>query len=123
MDNSEPDTLTEKDIIEVAKRKDSANHPIRANGKFRDLPNSADALADAQRLWLHHPAFPLPPQRRTRAQPQEGRALSVRRDVAHVLSGYAACHVGRFTDTEKRRPEALGPQAARRNAPQPKLGA
>src|SRR3954467_12228056 len=58
MDNSEPNTLTEKDIVEVAKREYRADDPTRANRKFRDLHNGKDALTDIQRLRLHHLALP-----------------------------------------------------------------
>jgi len=66
MDDSESNALTEKDIVEVAERKDPVDDPMHADGKTHDGHNSTDTLADVQRLWLHHPAFTSPPQRYAR---------------------------------------------------------
>jgi hypothetical protein len=56
MDDSESNTRTEIDFVEVAERKDCADDPLRASGKFRDGHNGTNVLTDVQRLWLHRPA-------------------------------------------------------------------
>ena len=98
MDDSESNTLIEKDIVEVAERKDRADDPMHADGKFRNVPNGTDALTNVQRLWLQHPVFPTPPQRRARARPQDGCAVSVRLKLVPVLSGLIDYRVGESPD-------------------------
>ena len=61
MDDSESNALTEKDIVEVAERKDRADDPLHADRKLRDVHDGTDALTDVQRLWLCHLAFPPAP--------------------------------------------------------------
>jgi hypothetical protein len=58
MDDSKANTPIEKDIVEVAKRKDCTDDPMHADGKFRDVRNGTDAITNIQRLWLHHPISP-----------------------------------------------------------------
>ena len=46
MDDAEANPLREKDIVEVAERKDCADDPMHADGKLRDVHNGTDALTD-----------------------------------------------------------------------------
>ena len=62
MDDSKSNTLTEKDIVEVAERKNRADDPLHADREIHDWHNGTDALANVQWLWLHHPRFPSPPR-------------------------------------------------------------
>jgi hypothetical protein len=87
MDDTKPNTLTEKDIVVVAQRKDPADDPVHADWEFRDWYNGPDTLTDVQRRWLHHDAFSSPPQRRARARPQDGCTVSLRPAMPLVLSG------------------------------------
>jgi hypothetical protein len=94
MDDSESNTRTEIDFVEVAERKDRADDPMHASGKFRDGHNGTNVLTDVQRLWLHHPASSSLPRHGRIPIPKIGTPLVYTasrymscRDVITVMSG------------------------------------
>ena len=94
MDDSESNTRTEIDFVEVAERKDRPDDPMHASGKFRDGHNGTNVLTDVQRLWLHHPASSSLPRHGRIPIPKIGTPLVYSasrlmscRDMTTVMSG------------------------------------
>ena len=85
MDNSESNTRTEIDFVEVAERKDRADDTMRASGKFRDGHNGTNVLTDVQRLWLRHPA--------SSSLPRPGRipVPKIRAPLVYAASRHMSC--------------------------------